>query len=99
MWNTDERAVLLENKWFCTKLRQRPSNSCRLITVAPTAAAGYDDEDTPSMRAELPKRLFTVDEYYRMAEVGILDPDARVELLEGEIVEMNPVGVDLAIKD
>jgi Uma2 family endonuclease len=51
------------------------------------------------MRAELPKRLFTVDEYYRMAEVGILDPDARVELLEGEIVEMNPVGVDLAIKD
>ena len=45
------------------------------------------------MRAELPKRLFTVDEYYRMAEVGILDPDARVELLEGEIVEMSPVGV------
>jgi hypothetical protein len=45
------------------------------------------------MRAELPKRLFTVDEYYRMAEVGILDADARVELLEGEIVEMSPVGV------
>ena len=45
------------------------------------------------VRAELPKRLFTVDEYYRMAEVGILDPDARLELLEGEIVEMSPVGM------
>jgi Uma2 family endonuclease len=46
-----------------------------------------------NVRAELPKKLFTVDEYYRMAEVGILDPDARLELLEGEIVEMSPVGV------
>jgi Uma2 family endonuclease len=45
------------------------------------------------VRSELPKRLFTVDEYYRMAEAGILDPEARLELLEGEIVEMSPVGV------
>jgi Uma2 family endonuclease len=44
------------------------------------------------MRAEMPKKLFTIDEYYKMAEVGILDPDERVELLEGEIVEMSPVG-------
>ena len=45
------------------------------------------------MRAEMPRKLFTVAEYYRMAEVGILDPEARLELLEGEIVEMSPVGV------
>jgi Uma2 family endonuclease len=45
------------------------------------------------MRAEITKKLFTVAEYYRMAEVGILDSEARLELLEGEIVEMSPVGV------
>jgi len=37
-------------------------------------------------------RRFTVDEYYRMAEVGILDPRERVELIEGEIVRMAAVG-------
>ena len=41
---------------------------------------------------ELPRHLWTVDEYHRMGEVGLLDADARVELLEGEIVEMAPIG-------
>jgi Uma2 family endonuclease len=37
-------------------------------------------------------RRFTVDEYHRMGEAGILFPDERVELLEGEVVEMSPIG-------
>src|ERR1051325_379479 len=37
-------------------------------------------------------RLFTVDEYYRMGEVGILPEDASVELIEGQIVEASPIG-------
>jgi Uma2 family endonuclease len=38
------------------------------------------------------KRRFTVDEYYRMAQVGILSSRDRVELIDGEIVLMTPVG-------
>ena len=37
-------------------------------------------------------RKFTVAEYYRMAEVGILGPDERVQLIEGEIIVMPPAG-------
>jgi Uma2 family endonuclease len=43
--------------------------------------------------ADLPRRhRLTVADYYRMAEVGILPPDARVELIDGEIIDMAPPG-------
>ena len=38
------------------------------------------------------RRSLTVEAYHRMAEVGILAPDERVELIEGEVVEMAPIG-------
>jgi hypothetical protein len=44
------------------------------------------------MAAPLVTRSFTVDEYHRMAEVGILHEDDRVELLDGRIVQMTPIG-------
>jgi len=37
-------------------------------------------------------RRFTVDDYHRMAEAGILAADDRVELLDGRIVQMTPIG-------
>ena len=44
------------------------------------------------MAVQLLRRRFTVDEYQRMGQVGILGEDDRLELLEGEIVEMAPIG-------
>jgi Uma2 family endonuclease len=44
------------------------------------------------MKIEAAKKLFTVDEYYRMAEAGILTHEDRVELIDGEIIEMSPIG-------
>jgi Uma2 family endonuclease len=44
------------------------------------------------MSVELVRRLFSVEDYHRMAEAGILSPDEKVELLEGEVVHMNPIG-------
>jgi len=41
---------------------------------------------------ESTRRLFTVSDYYRMGEAGVIGPDERVELLEGEILRMNPIG-------
>lgn len=38
------------------------------------------------------KHHFTVSEYERMGETGVLGPDTRVELIEGEIIEMSPIG-------
>jgi Uma2 family endonuclease len=40
------------------------------------------------------RHRITVHDYHRMAEVGVLAPDARVELIEGEIIDMAPIGKD-----
>ena len=42
---------------------------------------------------EWPRRhRITVEHYYRMAEAGLFAPDERVELVNGEIIDMPPIG-------
>ena len=38
------------------------------------------------------RRRFTVDEYHRMVDAGVLHERDRVELLDGEVVTMSPIG-------
>ena len=45
-----------------------------------------------AIETEVSRRLFTADEFERMAEAGVFDPEERLELIDGEIVEMSPVG-------
>lgn len=42
--------------------------------------------------ATTPRRLFTVHEFHKMARAGILGEKERVELVEGEIIQMSPIG-------
>lgn len=40
------------------------------------------------------RHRITVHDYHRMGEIGVFAPDARVELIEGEIIDMAPIGKD-----
>ena len=43
-------------------------------------------------RHRFTRRMLTRAEYHRLGEVGILHDEDRVELLEGQLVQMSPVG-------
>ena len=45
---------------------------------------------------EITRRRFTVHDYHRMAEARTLHEDDRVELVEGEILDMTPIGAHYA---
>jgi Uma2 family endonuclease len=50
--------------------------------------------DLLTRNAWVTRRPLTVEEYHRMGEAGILSEDDRVELIEGQLVAMTPIGSD-----
>lgn len=45
----------------------------------------------PQWELEEPrKRRWTAEEYERLGEPGVLGPEERVELINGEVLEMSP---------
>ncbi|MGI8905171.1 MAG: Uma2 family endonuclease [Candidatus Sumerlaeaceae bacterium] len=44
------------------------------------------------LTSERKRRAFTVHEYHRMGETGVLTPEDRTELIDGDIVQMTPMG-------
>lgn len=44
------------------------------------------------MSLPISKHYFTAAEFERMGEAGVFTKDARLELIEGEIIEMSPIG-------
>ena len=44
------------------------------------------------MAASLPRYRFTADDYQAMGRAGIIPAETSVELIDGEVVEMSPIG-------
>ena len=62
--------------------------------VAATAATVETPEPLTPHRYRL-----TVAEYHRLGEIGIFDEDSRVELIEGDLIAMPPIGEQHASHD
>lgn len=57
-----------------------------------TKHKGKTDVNANVTEAIIQKRLLTAEEYHAMGKAGILHEDDRIELINGEIVEMSPIG-------
>ena len=71
-----------------------PETAAEPAAMAPDSAA---PAAAPASVLFPEKRKFTVAEYYRMTELGILQHTERLELIDGEIIVMAAIGVPHAI--
>ena len=56
------------------------------------AGAAETDTADPGAGAAVPRHRFTVDDFARLGAAGIFAEDDRVELIDGEIRDMTPIG-------
>src|SRR6185503_6413239 len=68
-------------------MKRRARESNRLVAASRLRYSGGE-----YMATDVSKRLFTVHDYHRMVDAGILTEDDRVELIRGEILAMSPIG-------
>jgi Uma2 family endonuclease len=64
----------------------------RLGSAAPRLTPRFRGADIVRMAVRLLPGPFTLDTYHRLGELGIFHEDDRVELLDGQIVQMTPIG-------
>jgi len=80
---TSSSRIRLKNRWIAL-----PS-ACLFYTFATAQELRYPDR---AMSTVIKRRRFTVHDYHRMGDAGILLEDDRVELIYGEIIAMGPIG-------
>ena len=59
--------------------------------IALTLNLDIPAHDNSGKHTDLPIRYFTVAEFLQMAEAGVFDPDDRVELMDGIVLDMKPI--------
>ena len=60
--------------------------------MAPTTASPPTPTVSPDTQLHLRERRLSVEEYVAMGEAGVLGDDDRVELLDGRLIDMPPIG-------
>lgn len=60
--------------------------------MATTAAPRPTIAVSPDAQIHLRERRLSVEDYFAMGKAGILDEDDRVELLDGRLIDMPPIG-------
>ena len=71
-------------------IRHAPALVFRLASQNKRPKLDPHSRMVPTLQPEL--RKFSIAEYYKLAETGVLAPSERVELLNGQIIRMAPIG-------
>lgn len=76
---------------FAQPYRFDQQQLARMVSAGLLPRAGTELIDGVPCWAGAPVR-FSTEDYIRLGEIGVLDEDERVELIDGEVIEMTPVG-------